>query len=439
MPATSPANSPARKTARDRIIQGVKQALESGDTNPGAVVFKATDGIAGVDLDFMQAIQLAQHTFDTLRAAAKASGEAEWQLTRFSTRKAVPIRWLWPGYLAEGKLTMLNGEPGHGKSLVTIDIAARITTAKQWPDGTPNELPPSDVLLMTEEEDADDTILPRFQTAGGDPKRLASLTINNGDGTFSIEKDADRLEKLIKGGAFKLIILDPVIDYTRAKQNMDEEVRPVLNRLVKLARETNVAVLGVNHLNKKVDLSAVHRVAGARAWVSVARLNFLLGKGDDSNGLRHICPLKMNVAADSGASLDYKIESERLDIPDDRDGIHISVATSQPRVMWQGKGTATIETITKAQMTSKEELPAVEWLRDYLSDGQWHPTKRTHEDAQKDVGISPATLKRAKDKLGVESRLVGMPAKGEWRLPVSSPAVPVGSLPSERVSGEPAS
>jgi len=356
----------------------------------------------------------------------QAAIETDWKLVRFSTRKAQPIRWLWPGYLAEGKLTMLNGEPGHGKSLVTIDIAARITTGKDWPDGTPNELPPSDVLLLTQEEDADDTILPRFQTAGGDPKHLVTLSINDGDGIFQIERDAERLQKTLAGGSFKLVILDPVIDFTRAKQNMDEEVRPVLNMLVKMARESNVALFGVNHLNKKTDLSAVHRVSGARAWVSVARLNFLLGKGDDPTGLRHICPLKMNVAADDGASLDYTIEAERFDIPDDRDGIHITIKTSQPRIIWHGKGTATVDTITKAQMGSKDELPAVEWLRDYLQDGEWHPTKTVNDAARKD-GISIATLRRAKDKLGAESRLQGMPAKGEWRLPARSPAPPVRS------------
>jgi putative DNA primase/helicase len=365
-------------------------------------------------------VQTARVINSTSRAngTAKKPAEPEWVLTRFSSKKAAPIRWLWPGYLAEGKLTMLNGEPGHGKSLVTIDVAARITTAQPWPDGVPTQLPPSDVLLLTQEEDADDTILPRFQTAGGDPKHLVTLSINGGDGIFRIESDTDRLQSLMTEGAFKLVILDPVIDFTRAKQNLDEEVRPMLNKLVRMARESNVAVLGVNHLNKKTDLAAAHRVAGARAWTSVARLNFLLGKGEDA--MRHICPLKMNVAADDGASLDYTIESERLDIPDDRGGVVVAVPTDQPRVVWHGKGAATVDTITKAQMGSKEDLPAVEWLRDYLQDGDWHPTKTVKEDALKD-GISIATLKRAKDKLRVDGRLQGMPAKGEWRLPVGSP------------------
>lgn len=381
-----------------------------------------------LDADVLAQLGIPPRKANTKAKTGTEKDQPEWQLVRFSTKTAQPIRWLWPGFLAEGKLTMLNGEPGHGKSLVTLDIAARLTTASAWPDGTPNTLPPSDVLLLTQEEDAEDTILPRFQIAGGNPTHLVTLSVNNGDGSFQIERDGDRLQELLKTGSFKLIILDPVIDFTRAKQNMEEEVRPMLNKLVKLARESNVAILGVNHLNKKTDLSAAHRVAGARAWTGVARLNFLLGKGDDPS-LRHICPLKMNVAADDGASLDYTISSTNLDIPDDRGGIRVSVPTSQPKVIWQGKGSATVDTITKAQTVGKEEAPASEWLRDYLHDGTWHPVKRLYTDGIKD-GFSQSTLLRSLRKIGAESRMVGMPAKGEWCLPATSPAT---SISSERV------
>lgn len=344
------------------------------------------------------------------RDAINANGhKPDWELVRFSTKKAKAIKWLWPGYLAEGKLTTLSGEPGHGKSLVTLDIAARVTTGKDWPDGSKNPMPPSDVLLLTVEEDSDDTILPRFQVAGGDPSKLVTLSIGGHDGLIKIDHDLDKLTALLReGGQYKLIILDPVLDFTKAKQNMDEEVRAALNKLVQMARDLRVAVLGVNHLNKKTDLAAAHRVAGARAWTSVARLNFLLGKGDDS-ALRHVCPLKMNLAPDDGGSLDYTIEAERLDID--------SHPTKQPRVIWKGKGSATVDCITKAQQPRPDGPPETEWIRDCLQPvGEWKPLKEIIYAASLD-GIGERRLRRLTEKMpDIEKRLVGMPARGEWRL-----------------------
>ena len=110
--------------------------------------------------------QHPKRDFSFLNMALDGKGkEQPWELHRFSQFKPKPIRWLWPGYLALGKLTTFSGEPGDGKSLASLDIAARVTTGKDWPDGTKNTIPPSEVLLLTVEEDAEDTILPRFLVA----------------------------------------------------------------------------------------------------------------------------------------------------------------------------------------------------------------------------------------------------------------------------------
>src|SRR6185437_4891870 len=116
------------------------------------------------------------------------------QLTRYSTIKPEPIHWLWHGYLATRKVTMLNGEPGHGKSLVSLDIAARITTGQDWPDEQKNLLPPSSVILLTEEEDPADTVLPRFLAAGGDPTKFFAVSVAGGDLVFQIESHLPLLE-----------------------------------------------------------------------------------------------------------------------------------------------------------------------------------------------------------------------------------------------------
>ena len=207
--------------------------------------------------------------FSGLNMALDGKGkEQPWSLERFSEFQPKPIRWLWPGYLALGKLTTFCGEPGDGKSLTALDIAARVTTEKDWPDGSKNTTPASEVLLLTVEEDAADTILPRFLVAGGQPARLRQLTIANGENILHLETDLARLSEVMRDGNFKLVILGPVLDFTRAQQNVDKEVRAVLTRLVRFAEVNDVAVIGINHLNKKSDLAATHRVAGARAWTA---------------------------------------------------------------------------------------------------------------------------------------------------------------------------
>jgi hypothetical protein len=338
--------------------------------------------------------------------------ETAFNFVRYSTIEPEAIRWLWPGYLAARKLTMLNGEPGHGKSVVSLDIAARITTGRPWPDGQPNNIRPSSVLLLTEEENPADTILPRFIAAGGDRERLISL--QSRDRLFRIEDDTERLRELLAKDApdAKLIIFDPVIDYTGVQQTVDAEVRPVLNRLVKLAEHVGLSILGINHLNKKTEMAATHRVAGARAWVSVARLNFLLGKGE--TGMRHICPLKVNVAPDSNGSLDYTIESQQFTG-------ELLLIGSQPVVKWHGKGTATLESILEGRAPHRVD-EVVEWLQRALEPrGEWKRAEQIQREAR-DVGFREKRVQRAATKLGVERRRTAeVPSRAEWRLASPDP------------------
>jgi len=335
----------------------------------------------------------------------EAEDASPWQLVRYSTIQAKPIEWMWKGYLAKGKLTMLNGEPSHGKSLVSIDIAARLTCQKPWPDGVPNEIPPSSVLLLTEEEDPEDTIKPRFLAAGGDPAKL--MTLNMGVDFFRVEAHTERLRKLIEQNApdTRLIILDPVSDYTLVDAHKDSEVRPMLTKLVRLAGDLEIAVLGINHLNKKTELSAMHRVSGARAWVSVARLNFLVGK-DDEGDLRHLVPLKVNVSADGG-SLDYKIQATQI-----VDGT-LTIG-SIPQIVWTGRGTVTADDLTAPKDRGRANAAEI-FLHEKLADGEWHDASLLMKEG-KSLGISEDKLGRTRKKMGGDFRRVGQPARVEWRL-----------------------
>jgi hypothetical protein len=330
--------------------------------------------------------------------------------------EAKPYGWLWPGYLCEGKIATFNGEPGHGKSLVALDIAARLTTGSKFPDGSANELPPADVLLLTVEEDAEDTILPRFLVAGGDPKRLHRITMDGKAAWFAIEQSIDSLNEIFHAKpTIKLVIVDPLMDFTKVEQNKEGDVRAALNPMRDLAEKHGLCILGVNHFNKKSDLAAIHRVSGARAWTGVARLNFVVGKGADPK-LRHVCVLKNNITPDE-ASLDFILESCVL----------AATGQSYPRIVWRGRGSATAEDVTSAQRPNREkDTDAIDgWLISQLASREWEDAASIMASGEVQ-GYGERRIQRAADRLKVErQRTKTMPAKSQWRLPRPAETKPV--------------
>jgi putative DNA primase/helicase len=336
---------------------------------------------------------------------------SDWSLVRYTSIAATTIDWMWKGYLAIGKLTMLNGEPGSGKSFLSLDIAARVSRGTDWPDGTANSLPPSSVLVLTEEEDPSDTIKPRFLAAGGDPANLIMLNVGEGS-HFQIEKDTPKLRKMLMEVTppVRLLILDPVLDYTKINKDKDDEVRTALNTLKGLAKDLGAAVLGINHLNKKTDQGAIHRVAGARGWVSYARLNFLVGLKD---GMRHLVTLKTNIVKNMG-SFAFTL----ADVVANDGSLTI---TGIPVVRWQGKGELTPDDLmTRAAGAKEAENPneIITGLQDILKDGKWRSAEWVIRQAD-DRGWQKRSVQRAADKMGIEKMdRPGKPPVKMWKLPL---------------------
>jgi len=329
------------------------------------------------------------------------------------------IHWVWENYLAEGHITTFNGEPGSGKSLITIDIAARITAGRDFPVGH-NLLSPSKVLLLTEEEDLAATILPRFLVAEGNPKLLKTLIVNNGDNMFDIGKHWPLLIRELQGQDYKLIIIDPLIDYTCAKPNQDEEVRPVLRKLFKICQELGVACAGISHLNKKEEQKAIHRASGARAWTAVPRFNFLVGKGDGE--MRHICPLKNNLIEDSKKSLDFRTKDTVYQVEDGGQMFD----THHPRIAWAGLGVATAQGLLESQSKQSEQFGEgyQDCIRLILKDGEWHPKADVIKEIQAESAVSERTIERVAYRMpDLERTRTGTPARCYWRLR-SVPTVP---------------
>lgn len=197
-----------------------------------------------------------------------------------------PIEWLWPRRISRGALTIITGMPGLSKSLLTIDIAARITTGGRWPDGT-GTAPTGGVILFGMEDDPETAVVPRLQAAAADLD-LVRIVDGAEDGRqewlspVDIERDLDLVqEQLDAFPQCQAIVFDPLSQYVACDENSNAQTRAALAPLVKLAQDRGVSIIGVMHLNKKTDSSMIQRIAGASAYGQLARHIIFVGHDPD--------------------------------------------------------------------------------------------------------------------------------------------------------------
>ena len=169
------------------------------------------------------------------------------------------LQWLWPGYIAQGKFTLLAGDPGVGKSFLSLDIAARVSRGDTWPGG--GAAPIGDVVLVSSEDDKNDTILPRLMSAGANLERVHIFPEFN-----DIIQDLHRLEEMFQiMRQCRLMIIDPISAYLgEADSHRNAEVRAILTPLCDLLAEKKVALLAITHLRKS-EGQAVYRTLGSVA------------------------------------------------------------------------------------------------------------------------------------------------------------------------------
>ncbi|MBN3789309.1 AAA family ATPase [Burkholderia sp. Ac-20353] len=333
-------------------------------------------------------------------------------LTRASSIKPEAIRWLWPGWLPEGKLTLLAGSPGTGKTTLAIALAATISTGEKWPDGTScNE--PGDVLIWSGEDDPSDTLIPRLMASGANLDRvyfIRSVTDENGElQPFDPSRDIPLLcERLAEMGGARLIVIDPIVSAVSGDAHRVNDVRRNLQALVDMASAYRCSVLGISHFAKGTKGSSpAERVIGSQAFVALARMVLVAGK-DEAAERRILARAKSNIAADDGG-VSYTLELTQAD------GIETT------RVVWGDliDGTAR-EILGDVEQTPddderSERDEAADFLRDLLSGGPM-PVKLIKSDAA-GAGYSWRTIERAKRELGIEARKGGMKEGWFWALP----------------------
>ena len=207
------------------------------------------------------------------------------------------INWLWPGYLAAGKLSLLIGDPGIGKSTLTHEIVARFSRGEPLP-GTTTTFSPLNCGLCCREDDPADTIRPRLDAARADVSLVFVL-----DDVQTLPNDLVQLEANIRQHALKLVVIDPIVAFLSGKHDSyrDQDVRLALTPLVEVAQRTGCAVLAVMHLNKRQGVSALYRAGGSIGFVGLARTAMMLAKDRDDPERRVLAQLKNNLAKERTA------------------------------------------------------------------------------------------------------------------------------------------
>jgi AAA domain len=322
------------------------------------------------------------------------------------------VRWLWPGRIPLGKVTVLDGDPGTGKSTLTTTIVAKMTTGSPFPDGARPEV--GDAILLSAEDDIGDTIRPRLEAAGADLARCWVLPDVRPEGKEprppELPADLFLLEDLVKSKAAALVVIDPLMAFLSSQVNahVDQDVRRVLASLGYMAARTGAAVVIVRHMNKGAG-SALYRGSGSIGIVGASRAGLLVALDPDDEDRRILAMTKSNLAKMPDA-LAYRLVEDEL----------YKVA----RIVWDGTSRHRANDLVRARV-DEDEAPALaeacRVLKEILADGPLAAGNVTRQ--AKTAGVAERTLQRARQALGVTTRRLGFGqgAYYVWSMPAHAP------------------
>lgn len=299
-----------------------------------------------------------------------------------------PVSWLWPGRIARGKLNLIIGEPGVGKTFFYMDLAARITRGMPWPDG--GDAPVGSVLMVTSEDGLADTLRPRLDLLGGDPARVIvarnAVTMDEAH-PFSLETDLTQLRaELAQRPEIIMTAFDPLSAYLGARDSYkDAEIREILTPLAALAEEANVALLGILHLTKAAQRRILMRAQGSIAFVAQARVVLAVGLNPDDENERVVVTVKNNLVK-APPALSFRLDNGLAWGATPRNGKPEELlAQDEP----------------ESRSMLRERREAMDFLQRELANG---PVSSTTVKADaRACGIAERTLFRAKRDVGVQT------------------------------------
>ena len=370
---------------------------------------------------------------------AEARGElGAVELLRGADLKPEPIRWLWPGWLAKGKLHVLAGAPGTGKTTLALDLAACVTSGRALPSGWRPK--PAGVIVWSGEDDPGDTLVPRLIAAGADLRRVHIVGDVIQDGqrcAFDPARDVPKLAAACAGiDNTAMLIVDPLVSAVQGDSHKNAEVRRGLAPLVDLAARLDAALLGITHFSKGTQgRDPLERVSGSLAFGALARV--VLGtvrepmNPDDPTAPRSlvVARAKSNIGPDGDG---FRYAFEQVELPK-----HLGVTAS--RIAWgaalSGTASSLLSEPDKPKVAHPDAADAGSFLRELLAD---EPLTTKHvKRAADDAGYSWRTVQRAMQKAGVISKRQGVRLPALWSIPghTIAPVAPVAPTPECGATG----
>ncbi|MGO9930530.1 MAG: AAA family ATPase [Steroidobacteraceae bacterium] len=339
------------------------------------------------------------------------------------------IDWLWHSHIALGKLSILAGVAGTGKSTVAFNLAAIVSVGGMWPDGS--KCPTAgNVLIWSGEDDPADTIIPRLMAADADLSRIHIITGGKAaDGTslpFDPASDVTLLCDEIKriGGA-ALMIIDPIVSAVAGDMHKANDVRRGLQAIIDLSAAFDCAVVGVSHFSKgSGGASPQERVIGSQAFAALARLVLVCAK-DEGSSTRVLMRAKSNISVDHGG---FKYGILPVTVINRKEPAR-PIGTT--KVEWGEALRGNAREILKSLEPDTEHAggkndECAQSMRAMLTGSDGSPIEVPSSDVQAKLceqGYSEKCIRKAKERLGVTHRREGFGGGSYWRLPVPTPMV----------------
>ena len=306
----------------------------------------------------------------------------ELKMIRMSEVQSQEIEWLWYPFIPYGKLTIIQGDPGDGKTTMVLNLAAKLSKGEAL-DENMKVKEPVNVIYQTAEDGLADTVKPRLELAGADCERI--IVIDESDKSLSMVDE--RLEEAIVRTGARLLILDPIQAYLGGGMDMNRanEARDMTKKLGALAEKTKCAIILIGHMNKASGNKAAYRGMGSIDFFAVARSVLLVGRVEGESNTRAVVQIKNNLAAFGHTK---------------------AFALSEDGFKWLGDYEITVHEVLGGITPKANKMELAKQMLRELAETQSAVLSNEIFDRADELGISKRTLENAKKELGIRARKI---------------------------------